>query len=90
MSTDHAFCPHCRQLLLADAPRPYPQRPVRCTGCRLLVGPGRARGADGAPRLGPLPSAGRRIDVVSDVLQDLRHGPSGGDLRDSGGAPHVL
>jgi hypothetical protein len=88
--TDDAYCPHCKALLLADAPHPYPQRPVRCTGCRLLVGPGRSRGAGGAPRQAPTPAATGRVDAVLDVLHDLRRTPAGGDLRDSGGAPHVL
>lgn len=90
MSTDHAYCPHCKQLLQADAPHPYPARPVRCSGCRLLVGPGRSRGPGGAPRPQPTPAAADRGDVVLDVLQDLRQAPVGGDLRDVAGAPHAL
>jgi hypothetical protein len=90
MSADHAYCPHCKQLLLADAPHPYPQRPVRCSGCRLLVGPGRARAAGGAPRPAPAPSVTAGGDVVLDVLRDLRQAPVGGDLRDVASAPHAL
>jgi hypothetical protein len=90
MSADHAYCPHCKQLLLADAPHPYPQRPVRCSACRLLVGPGRSRAEHGAPRQAPAPSATARVDVVLDVLQDLRRAPAGGDLRDVAGAPHGI
>lgn len=50
MSTDDAYCPHCKALLQADAPHPFPERAMRCSACRLLVGPGRSRGAGGAPR----------------------------------------
>jgi hypothetical protein len=91
MSTDHAYCPHCRQLLLADAPHPYPQRPVRCSGCRLLVGPGRSRSAGGAPRQPPAPSLTGHVDPVLDVLRDLRASTTGGDVRDAAaGAPNAL
>lgn len=89
MSSDDAYCPHCKRLLQADAPHPFPQRPVRCSGCRLLVGPGRARGAGGTPRPAPAPAAAHRGDVVLDVLQELRTAPVGGDLRDSA-APNAL
>lgn len=50
MSTDDAYCPHCKTLLQADAPHPFPERAMRCSGCRLLVGPGRSRGEGGVPR----------------------------------------
>jgi hypothetical protein len=50
MSTDDAYCPHCKALLQAAAPHPFPERATRCSGCRLLVGPGRSRAAGGAPR----------------------------------------
>jgi hypothetical protein len=69
---DDAHCPHCRRLLLEHAPHPYPGRPVRCAGCRLLVGPGRARDADGRPRRVPAASAGPPVDAVLSVLQDVR------------------
>lgn len=89
MSASDAHCPHCRKLLLADAPFPYPQRPVRCVGCRLLVGPGRSRALGGAPRVAPPTAVTTRLDAVTDVLRDQRIPPVGGDLRDSS-APHVL
>ncbi|WP_022928059.1 hypothetical protein [Patulibacter americanus] len=90
MSTDHAYCPHCKQLLLADAPHPYPARPVRCSGCRLLVGPGRSRGEHGVRRQAPTPAATGRVDVVLDVLQDLRQTSASGDLPGAAAAPQGI
>ncbi|CAB4913720.1 unannotated protein [freshwater metagenome] len=71
---DDAYCPHCRGLLQEAAPHPFPVRPVRCGGCRLLVGPGRARDADGRPRRPAVRTAGpaASVDVVLGVLQDVR------------------
>jgi hypothetical protein len=73
MVDEHAHCPHCRRLLLEHAPYPYPERPVRCSGCRLLVGPGRARDANGRPRRASSRLAGApRTDAVLGVLEDVR------------------
>lgn len=68
---EHAYCPHCRQLLLEHAPHPFPSRPVRCSGCRLLVGPGRSRDANGRARRFRA-SAAPTGDTVALVLQDIR------------------
>ncbi|MGX6447948.1 hypothetical protein ACVU7I_07770 [Patulibacter sp. S7RM1-6] len=93
MPDDHAYCPHCRQLLRQDAPHPFPQRAVRCSGCRLLVGPGRSRAADGGPRR---PQASGRASVaaagdpVLDVLTDLRPAPPAVGLEHGTLPPHQL
>lgn len=68
---DHAYCPHCRGLLLEHAPHPYPERPVRCGGCRLLVGPGRSRDASGRRRV-VAARAAAPADAVLTVLRDLQ------------------
>lgn len=76
---DDAYCPHCQRLLLLEAPRPYPTRPLRCPSCHLVVGPGRAQDATGHVRL--TIDGGRRPDAVLDVLMELQLGvrPVGGD-----------
>lgn len=67
---EHAYCPHCRALLLERAPHPYPARPVRCAACRLLVGPGRSRDANGRARRVAVAVA-PADDAVLTVLEDL-------------------
>ncbi|WP_210491869.1 hypothetical protein [Patulibacter sp. SYSU D01012] len=91
MLDDHAYCPHCRQLLRKDAPHPFPQRPVRCSGCRLLVGPGRSRRADGGPRQPQAAQASPvAADPVLDVLTDLRPAPPVVGLEHGALPPHQL
>ena len=68
---EHAYCPHCRALLLERAPHPFPARPVRCAACHLLVGPGRSRDVDGRARR-PVAAAAPADDAVLTVLQDLQ------------------
>lgn len=68
---EHAYCPHCRALLLERAPYPFPARPVRCAACHLLVGPGRSRDASGRARR-PSAVAVQVDDPVLTVLQDLQ------------------
>ncbi|WP_026909413.1 hypothetical protein [Patulibacter minatonensis] len=73
MNDEHAFCPHCRQLLQKDAPRPFPTRPMRCPGCLLQVGPGRARDAGGrSRRTGARATGGVPQDAVLGVLRDVQ------------------
>lgn len=83
---EHAHRPHCRQLLLEHAPHPYPERPVRCSGCRLLVGPGRSRDANGRPRRTPSRPVGPPVDVVLSLLDDVRAQTRDERLRGVGGA----
>jgi hypothetical protein len=86
---DHAYCPHCRGLLLEHAPHPFPERPVRCDGCRLLVGPGRSRDANGRRRTATTrvstPAGAARADAVLTVLQDLQGQTSDAHLAGVGG-----
>lgn len=86
---DHAYCPHCRGLLLEHAPHPFPERPVRCNGCRLLVGPGRSRDADGRRRTASIRAStsvgAARADAVLTVLQDLQGQTADAQLLGVGG-----
>ena len=88
MLDERAFCPHCRRLLLEAAPHPYPDRPVHCGGCRLLVGPGRSLDAHG--RLRRVASASASVapapDAVLHVLQDLHDGTRDAQLGGAAGA----
>jgi hypothetical protein len=73
MDDAHAFCPHCRQLLLADAPHPFPTTPVRCPSCLLQVASGRARDASGRPRRAVARrTVGAPQDAVLGVLRDVQ------------------
>jgi hypothetical protein len=38
-----AYCPHCHLQIERGISHPWPPAPLRCSHCRLLVGPGRAR-----------------------------------------------
>lgn len=91
---DHAYCPHCRGLLLEHAPHPFPERPVRCNGCRLLVGPGRSRDATGRRRSAGVrvPAAGPavRADAVLSILQDLQGQTADAHTQGLGGGLHGL
>jgi hypothetical protein len=83
---DDAYCPHCRNLLRAEAPYPYPAGPTRCRACLLLVSAGRATTATGERRVprdlgaarpvvpgsrpGPV-AAGPAVDLVQAVLREV-------------------
>jgi hypothetical protein len=41
--TGDAYCPHCHLLIARDVAHPWPERPLRCDHCRLLVGDHRSR-----------------------------------------------
>lgn len=84
--SDAAFCPHCRSLLRADAPYPYPSGPTRCRTCLLLVSAGRACTATGQRRVPTGLEAARRelagtrpgpvkpgptVDLVQAVLREV-------------------
>jgi hypothetical protein len=43
-----AYCPHCFLLVEQDARMPWPPAALRCPHCRLMIGPGRARGTASA------------------------------------------
>lgn len=58
--SDDAYCPHCRNLLRAAAPYPYPSGPTRCRACLLLVGAGRACTSGGQRRVPTSLEAARR------------------------------
>lgn len=72
MPPDNAYCPHCRRLLAARAPHPYPSRPMRCPQCRLMVGPGRSLTAEGRPRRVSAHVDTLPVDAVLDVLRDAQ------------------
>lgn len=42
-SATDAYCPHCGLAVEQEAGPTWPQAPVRCPHCRLLIGVGRAR-----------------------------------------------
>jgi hypothetical protein len=83
---DDAYCPHCRNLLRASAPYPYPSGPTRCRACLLLVSAGRSCTSSGQRRVpsafdtarrvapgtrpGPV-TAGPAVDVVQAVLREV-------------------
>jgi hypothetical protein len=52
MPSTCAYCPHCLLLLARDVTHPYPDEPVRCRHCRLVVGIGRARESADDPEAG--------------------------------------
>lgn len=87
MSDGHAYCPHCRTLLLENAPYPYPVRPTRCGNCHLVVGSARANtragllrgmGASGmvgraGPRAGARAPGNRKspVGLPVDLVRDV-------------------
>jgi hypothetical protein len=49
-ATLEAFCPHCFLLVESDVAPDWPQEPIRCPHCRLLIGEGRGKpSADANP-----------------------------------------
>ncbi len=38
-----AYCPHCHLLVERGVRAPWPDRPLRCAHCQLLIGAGRSR-----------------------------------------------
>ncbi len=77
-------CPHCLLPIADGTVWPYPQQPMRCQHCRLIIGPGRARentAEDGDARsrgsaAGVLANAARRAGAAAggkdDVILALR------------------
>lgn len=83
-SPTDAYCPHCGLTVEQEAGPTWPQAPVRCPHCRLLIGTGRARpepggepGTKGAAA-GVLSRQARRDEEdggasADDVLEAIRH-----------------